>query len=102
MSSITFSCPDCSQSIRSEFGDESVTVTCDACGSERQLLTPETEDGYLRHCLACPSTELFVRKDFPQRVGVTIVLIGFVISSVCWALPYDYRFVCSAVCIGLD
>jgi hypothetical protein len=35
-------------------------------------------------CLACPSTELFVRKDFPQRLGVGIVVAGFVGSSVAW------------------
>ena len=32
--------------------------------------------------MACPSTELFVRKDFPQRLGVTIVAIGIIAS--CW------------------
>lgn len=60
-------------------------VTCPACGSARELLKPDLRGGYLQHCLACPSTELFVRKDFPQRLGVAIVVTGFIVSSVFWA-----------------
>jgi hypothetical protein len=37
-------------------------------------------------CLACPSTDLFVRKDFPQRLGVAIVVAGFAVSCVTWYL----------------
>jgi hypothetical protein len=33
----------------------------------------------------CPSTDLFARKDFPQRIGVMLVVLGFVGSSVAWA-----------------
>ena len=39
----------------------------------------------LRRCLVCPSTELFVRKDFPQRVGLAIVVAGLAASCVAWA-----------------
>ncbi|MGD9719642.1 MAG: hypothetical protein AB7O59_00310 [Pirellulales bacterium] len=42
----------------------------------------------LRRCIACPSTDLFVRKDFPQRLGVTIVVLGIVASSIAWAYTY--------------
>ena len=35
-------------------------------------------------CLVCPSTELFVRKDFSQKLGVGIVVCGFIISSIFW------------------
>jgi hypothetical protein len=41
-------------------------------------------DGELQHCLVCPSVELFVRKDFPQRLGVAIVVLGFAMSCVTW------------------
>lgn len=84
MSSITFSCPDCSGPIRTEFQEASVPAQCLSCGSERQLLKPEMQNGYLRNCLACPSSELFIRKDFPQRLGVAIVVVGFAISTVFW------------------
>jgi len=45
---------------------------------------PDWQDGRLNGCLVCPSDQLFIRKDFPQRLGVTIVCVGFLASSVAW------------------
>ena len=42
----------------------------------------------LQRCLICPSHELFIRKDFPQRLGVAIVVLGFIASSIAWAFYY--------------
>ncbi len=38
----------------------------------------------MTRCLVCPSTDLFVRKDFPQRLGVLIVAVGIIGSSIAW------------------
>lgn len=40
--------------------------------------------------MVCPSTDLFVRKDFPQRIGVALVAIGIVGSSITWAYGHLY------------
>ena len=85
MSSITFSCPDCGGLLQAPFETQSVSARCPRCNADRVLQQPELESGYLKRCLACPSTELFVRKDFPQRLGVAIVIVGFIASSVFWA-----------------
>jgi monovalent cation:H+ antiporter-2, CPA2 family len=37
-------------------------------------------DGRLTRCIVCPSVDLFVRKDFPQRVGVGLVAIGLALG----------------------
>ncbi len=42
------------------------------------------EHGQLRRCVLCPSSDLYVRKDFPQRLGVTLVVVGFAASCVAW------------------
>jgi len=39
----------------------------------------------LSRCLLCPSTDLFIRKDFSQSLGVAIVIVGIVLSSAFWA-----------------
>jgi hypothetical protein len=39
----------------------------------------------IERCLVCPSNELFARKDFPQRLGVALVVLGFIGSSIAWA-----------------
>jgi hypothetical protein len=38
----------------------------------------------IKRCLVCPSRDLFARKDFPQRLGVSLVIFGFVASSIAW------------------
>ena len=65
-----------------EAGD--VEVLCPQC--EHSIRTPPgaIDDQTLNRCLVCPSKELFIRKNFPQRLGVTIVVLGFVISCVTW------------------
>lgn len=42
------------------------------------------QHGELCRCLVCPSTDLFVRKDFPQRLGVGIVVLGITASCIAW------------------
>lgn len=49
-------------------------------------IEPETISAQgLRHCLVCGSRDLFVRKDFPQRLGVGLVVVGFIASSIAWS-----------------
>jgi DNA-directed RNA polymerase subunit RPC12/RpoP len=81
---ITFACPRCGATSRAEFAAETREIGCRHCG--RQLAVPrEAVDGRrVRRCLVCPSTDLYVRKDFPQRLGVALVGVGIVGSSVAW------------------
>ena len=47
----------------------------------------------LAACPACGCSDLFVRKDFPQRVGVLIVAVGIIGSSIAWYyanLPWTF------------
>jgi hypothetical protein len=79
---IRFACPRCEQPAEVELVESK--LTCPHC----QLVVPTPSDtwhdGSLRRCLLCPSTDLFVRKDFPQRLGVAIVVVGFALSCVTW------------------
>lgn len=94
MPSVDFACPDCRSLLRVDFADESVAersptgsvVVCHHC--QRSLAVPAPvydQQRRMSECLVCPSRELFVRKDFPQRLGVAIVVLGFGLSSVAWA-----------------
>lgn len=81
---VTFACPRCEKSGRVEIAPEAGGIKCPHCGLA--LETPEgaVAGGEVRRCLVCPSTDLFVRKDFPQWLGVTIVVVGFAVSCVTW------------------
>jgi DNA-directed RNA polymerase subunit RPC12/RpoP len=82
---VTFRCPRCDQTDRVEFAAVDSEIACPHC--DTRLVVPEgaTRDGKLWRCLVCPSTELFIRKDFSQSLGVVIVIVGVVVSSIFWA-----------------
>ncbi len=81
---VTFRCPRCGETGRAAIAPEASAVTCPHCQQELRPSGDPWQAGRLRRCLICPSTDLFVRKDFPQRLGVWLVVIGFVASSVAW------------------
>ncbi len=87
---ILFRCPACSLDVRCEFRAETTDLTCPSCGTPIRLNADSVGSvdtdgrGRLAHCLVCPSTDLFVRKNFPQRLGVSIVATGFGISCITW------------------
>jgi hypothetical protein len=87
---IKFSCPKCEAANRSEISHDQIALRCGACGQELHPPAEAIVDGQIRRCLICPSTDLFVRKDFPQRLGVALVTCGLVASCVAWAYSQLY------------
>lgn len=82
---LTFKCPQCDAESGVDFGPQTDSIECSHCHANIAA-PPEAFDGdRLTRCLVCPSTDLFIRKDFPQRLGVGIVVTGFVASSIAWA-----------------
>ena len=81
---VTFACPHCDAASRTEFVAETSELQCPHC--HKQLVLPQdaVEGRQVRRCLVCPSTDLYVRKDFPQVVGVALVGVGIVGSSIAW------------------
>ena len=57
---------------------------CSECSQEIAIPIEAIEGNAVRRCLACPSQDLYIRKDFPQRLGVGLVAIGVVGSCVAW------------------
>ena len=85
---ITFACPACHATVGLDEIESRAALSCPACGAT--IAVPEGAiaagpPARLTRCLVCPSTELFVRKDFPQRVGLAIVVVGLAASCVAWA-----------------
>ena len=83
---VTFRCPACDQPATADFGMESPEVSCSRCGAKFPIAGGAVTQKQITQCLICPSTELFIRKDFPQVLGVAIVVLAAVISSVFWYL----------------
>jgi hypothetical protein len=85
---VTFACPRCQQTASREVTPSDTVLACPACEGELTIPPDALDGGQLRRCLVCPSTDLFVRKDFPQRLGVGIVIVGIVASSIAWGYTY--------------
>jgi hypothetical protein len=82
---VTFRCPNCDQTGRVKLGPDAAELACPACETKWPTPFATGADGKIGQCLVCPSTELFIRKDFSQPLGVAIVVVGVVVSSVFWA-----------------
>ena len=81
---LSFSCPRCDQPVKVNVSATGASIGCPHCHLEMTQPDDARQDGRLTRCLVCPSTNLFVRKDFPQRLGVAIVVLGFGLSCVTW------------------
>ncbi|MBS0208805.1 MAG: hypothetical protein JSS27_07620 [Planctomycetes bacterium] len=81
---VTFDCAKCQHSARVEFDDSTEALACPHCHVEYQVPAGAIQVDSVTRCLVCPSSDLFVRKDFSQRLGVTIVVVGLALSTVTW------------------
>ncbi|MFM8734516.1 MAG: hypothetical protein ACKOC8_04900 [Pirellulales bacterium] len=96
---ITYACPSCGATVSLDGVETASRLECPRCaaavdvardaiawaGPAGEPVAAGAGEPRLRRCLVCPCAELFVRKDFPQRLGVGIVVVGFAASCVTWA-----------------
>jgi len=93
---ITYTCPVCHEGTRSDFNSQTEKLRCIHCGKEISVPADAVVAQQVNRCLVCPGNELFLRKDFPQVVGVGIVVIGFLASSIAW---YNYMVGLAFACL---
>ena len=89
---VTYNCPHCQRTTRAQLAGDTAAIACSHCQQQIQVPAAAITDQQIHRCVACPSTELFARKDFPQRLGVALVVIGFVGSSIAW---FNYQVLLS-------
>ena len=87
---VTYACPACHATATHDRVEDLATLDCGGCGAALAIPAGAVERRAggvrLRRCLVCPGFELFARKDFPQRLGVAIVVVGFAASCVTWGM----------------
>ncbi len=81
---VLFRCPRCQQPNQATLQPQGGTIACAGCGLQIAYQAKDVAQGHLRRCLVCPSDDLYVRKDFPQKLGLWIVVLGFAASCVTW------------------
>jgi len=60
-------CPVCNEPVKLEIPDE--------LANERRVV----------RCAACPGREFFIRKDFPQKIGLLLVVVFGIVATVFYA-----------------
>jgi len=83
---ITYACPRCGATNAAEAIESRSSLGCAACGGSVAIPAGFLDGGRICRCAVCPSRDLFVRKDFPQRLGIAIVVAGFAASCVAWGM----------------
>jgi hypothetical protein len=81
---LTFSCPRCGTVGQVAGLRTAEQAVCRRCGLTRPLHAETISEAGLEACPWCLTTDLYIQKDFPQALGLFIVLVGFAISTVFW------------------
>lgn len=90
---IAFRCPGCGGEATAGLDGRG---SCPACGASPDLDVPEDvrESRVVARCLACGGRELYVQRDFNQRAGLAIVIVGAALAPF---TPYYSSLVVAAL-----
>jgi hypothetical protein len=96
---LTYECPHCGAVGEVPAVEATPVATCRGCSQSRTLHRESFDpDGGLRSCAWCATDDLYTQKDFPQGLGLLIVVVGFAISTVFWY--YEMPLVTYAVLLA--
>jgi hypothetical protein len=85
---IHYSCPSCSQTARYEVTPTTETLCCDHCRWSRPLKPADFTGEPPERCLVCGCNDLWRQKDFPQALGLALVALGALLSTIAMAYYY--------------
>ena len=99
-------CPKCDGRLPVNAADAPAAIKCGRCGSEVRLDVGENlrTDAAVDRCPVCSGTDFYIRKDFDPKVGLTVVVIGAMISGVFYWFERDliaYSILAAAALIDL-
>jgi hypothetical protein len=99
---VLFRCPSCENPRRAQVTPQTGAITCDGCHWTRAIHASEPEENFARQCLVCGCRDLWRQKDFPQRVGVAVVALAALVSTIAFAryMPLTALGVLLAAALG--
>jgi len=81
---VTIECPSCNSPQRADLAAGQTACACVACSHQIPLRPGAVEGATVNECAICGTQDLYVQKDFPHRLGLSIVVVGIVLSSIAW------------------
>lgn len=99
-------CPKCDAGLPVDANEPASAIKCGACGQEIPLTFSGalTADRAVDRCPVCGGADFYIRKDFDPTIGLTVVVIGALISGVFYWFGKDlvaYSILAAAVVIDL-
>src|SRR6266852_3683747 len=76
-------CPKCDAGLPVSAGDAPAAIKCGGCGSHLPLAVSDAmrTDRTVDRCPVCGGSDFYIRKDFDPKVGLTVVVVGALISA---------------------
>jgi hypothetical protein len=99
-------CPKCDAGLPVDAADAPAAIKCGRCGRDIPLHVTEAvrEDRAIDRCPICDGGDFYIRKDFDPKLGLTVVIIGALISGTFYWYGRDliaYSILASAALIDL-
>jgi hypothetical protein len=81
---IVAKCPKCDAGLPVSAADAPAAIACGGCGREIALRFTDAlrTAAEVDRCPVCEGGDFYIRKDFDPRIGLTVVIIGALISAV--------------------
>jgi len=76
-------CPKCDAGLAVHAADAPAAIKCGGCGREMALTISDAlrGDRAVDRCPVCEGGDFYIRKDFNPKAGLTMVIIGALISA---------------------
>jgi hypothetical protein len=80
------------------------TIRCPRCHVEHAMAItdPMRNDQLVDQCAVCECRELFIRKDFPQRLGLAIVIVFGLIAIYYFRVSVVHAWAILAIAVLID
>jgi hypothetical protein len=103
---IVAKCPTCDAGLPVHAAEAPGAIRCGGCGREIALTFSDAlrADRAVDCCPVCHGADFYVRKDFDPKVGLTVVIIGALVSAAFYWFGRDliaYGILASAALIDL-
>src|ERR1044071_3138007 len=80
---IVAKCPKCDAGLPIHAADARAAISCGRCGRELPLTISDAVRGdtAVDRCPVCGGADFYIRKDFDPKLGLTVVIIGALVSA---------------------
>lgn len=82
---LIYQCPVCQSPNIEVVSSETSRLACVSQDWSREVTAADIKDDNPKRCLCCGNPDLWRQKDFPQALGLLMVLAGGILSTIAWA-----------------